>query len=169
MLTSSGGAVEHDISAIPFLNAIPPQHQTQLQSLFSHKHFSPGDVLFRESEEHDQVYILIDGHVRLEMVVRERGRVPLLTVGRSDFLGWSPLFGGRRMTATAIAIEPTSALSISGEALRLACEANHELGYHVMRQVALALSDRLLATRLQLLDLFCELEPRPARSVDAEC
>ena len=169
MLNSSGEAVKRDIAAIPFLNAIPSQHRDQLWSLFSHKHFAPGDVLFREGEEHDHVYILADGHVRLEMVVRERGRVPLMTVGNGDFLGWSPLFDGRRMTATAIAIEPTNTLAISGEILRSTCEANHELGYHVMRQVALALSDRLLATRLQLLDLFCEHEPQPARPVDAEC
>jgi CRP-like cAMP-binding protein len=104
------------------------------------------------------------------MFVRGRGRVPLMTAGPGDLVGWSPLFGGHPMTATATALEPVRVLSFDGQDLRGLCEANHEVGYHVMRQLALVLSDRLLATRLQLLDLFQDQSPLPhSQPVDPEC
>ena len=73
------------------------------------------------------------------------------------------------MTATAIALEPVRTLSINGRSLREWCESDHEAGYHVMRQLVLVLSERLLATRLQLLDLYQEHQPRAAQPVDPEC
>ncbi len=149
--------------------ALPASCRAELEAIANPKHWSPGVQLFQEGAEHDDIYVLLDGHVRLEMLVRDRGRVPLMTVGAGDILGWSPLFGGHVMTATAIALEPTHALAFDGKQLRELCAANHELGYYVMQHLAMTLSERLLATRLQLLDLFHEHEPRPMRAVDDEC
>ena len=39
------------------------------------------------------------------------------------------------------------------------CAANHEFGFHLMQRLASSLSKRLVATRLQLLDLFAETPP----------
>ncbi len=150
-------------------NALPESLRAELEAIAIPKHWSPGAVLFQEGAEHEAIYLLLDGHVRLEMLVRDRGRVPLMTVGAGDVVGWSPLFGEHPMTATATALEPTHALAFNGKQLRELCAANHELGYHVMGHIAMTLSERLLATRLQLLDLFREHEPRPVRTVDAEC
>lgn len=150
-------------------DALPPSLRPELEAIAIPKHWSPGALLFQEGAEHGEIYLLLDGHVRLEMVVRERGRVPLMTVGAGDVVGWSPLFGETPMTATAMALDPTRALAFNGKQLRELCAANHELGYHVMRHIAITLSERLLATRLQLLDLFSEQQPRPVRAVDAEC
>jgi len=69
-------------------------------------------------------------------------------------LGWSALFADGQMTATATVLEATCTIAFPGRMLRELCDHNHELGYRIMRQAALALSQRLLATRLQLLDLF---------------
>jgi CRP-like cAMP-binding protein len=152
-----------------FLDALPPAQRAQLERLASSKDFRPGDVLFQEGTEHDDVYLLLEGHVRLEMFVRDRGRMPIMTAGPGDLVGWSPLFSGHPMTATASALESVRVLAFDGQELRGLCESNHELGYHLMRQLALVLTERLLATRLQLLDLFLDQQPRPARAVDAEC
>jgi CRP/FNR family transcriptional regulator, cyclic AMP receptor protein len=149
--------------------ALPEPLRVELEAIATPKHWSPGALLFQEGVEHEAIYLLLDGHVRLEMLARDRGRVPLMTVGAGDVVGWSPLFGGHPMTATATALEPTHAFAFDGKQLRDLCAANHELGYHVMRHIAMTLSERLLATRLQLLDLFREHEPRPSRAVDAEC
>jgi CRP-like cAMP-binding protein len=63
------------------------------------------------------------------------------------------------MTATAIAVEDTEAIAISAERLLEICQLNAQVGYELMRRMALALSKRLLATRLQLLDLFSAEAP----------
>lgn len=152
----------------PFLEALPAQVRQLLVPLAVSKAFAPGDVLFQEGHPHDDIYLVTQGHVRLEMFVRERGHLPLLTAGPGDLVGWSPLFSDQPMTATAMAMDHTHTLAFDGRQLKTLCESNHEVGYHVMRQIVQVLSERLVATRLQLLDLFQEHAPsRP--SVDPEC
>ena len=80
------------------------------------------------------------------MNVPGRGLTRILTVLSGELLAWSALLGDGRMTASAIATEPTQAIAISGRELRQFCQVDHEVGYHAMRQVASALSQRLLAT-----------------------
>lgn len=137
-----------------FLSRIPVPLRAKLAALSTRREFPAKSVLFQEHQPHEFLYLIEAGHVRLEMSVPVRGRVTLLTAGPGDVLAWSPLLGSGAMTATATTMEPATAWAINGSQLRALCEQDHELGFHVMRQFATALSHRLIATRLQLLDLF---------------
>jgi CRP/FNR family cyclic AMP-dependent transcriptional regulator len=154
---------------VPFLTALPAPLRAQLEQLATPRGFHPGMTLFQEGARHDEIYFVTAGRVRLEMFVPGRGRQPLMTVGPGDVVGWSPLFAGHTMTATAVALEHVQTLAVNGQALAGLCESNHEAGYHLMRQLVIVLSNRLLATRLQLLDLFHEHQPHRPQPVDAEC
>ena len=140
----------------PFLDALPAQARQLLIPLAVSKSFHPGDELFHEGRPHDDIYLVTQGHIRLEMFVRDRGHLPLLTAGPGDLVGWSPLFNDHPMTATAIAMDHVHTLAFSGQRLQELCESNHDVGYHLMRKIVQVLSNRLVATRLQLLDLFQE-------------
>ena len=83
-----------------------------------------------------------------------RGRQRILSLGPGDILGWSPLFEKATMVASAITLTETELCGIPVHELRDLCDSDHEIGYYFMREVAKALGRRLLATRLQLLDLF---------------
>lgn len=122
--------------------------------------FPAGAVIFRESEEHPTFYIVHSGSIALDMHVPERGDVRILSVGAGEVLGWSALVGNTVMTATATTLEPTTTVALPGHDLRELCEWDHEIGYRIMTRMATALSRRLLATRLQLLDLFAETTPQ---------
>jgi CRP-like cAMP-binding protein len=63
------------------------------------------------------------------------------------------------MTATATALETVRAIAIDGPQLRTLCQQRTDIGYHVMARMAEALSHRLTATRLQLLDLYAHTTP----------
>lgn len=118
------------------------------------KRFAPGAVLFREGERSDAFYLVGIGHVALDMTVPARGTTRLLTVGPGEMLAWSALLGNARMTATATAVDDVELFEFSGAELRRWCETDPSFGYRWMRQLSTALAERLLATRLQLLDLF---------------
>ena len=114
-----------------------------------------GDVIFREGERHQFVYRLVDGQVVLEMSTG--GSIPksLLTLGRGDLLAWSAMLGGGRVRATARALQPTRLLRFDARQLIELCQREPScVGYRVMEHLARKLAGRLLATRLQLLDLF---------------
>lgn len=126
-----------------------------------------GTVLFREGGTSENLYLIRDGRIALEMNVPGRGAVRILTVGPGEMVGWSSLLDGGKMTANAVAAEDTDLVVAPANKLRELCEANREFGYHLMHQMADALSKRLVATRLQLLDLFADA-PAVVRTSQAE-
>ena len=76
------------------------------------------------------------------------------TLHAGDPVGWSWLFAPYRWQLDARALEPCELIGFDGACLRGKCEADHELGYQLMRRFAANLVDRLQATRLQLLDVY---------------
>jgi CRP-like cAMP-binding protein len=137
-----------------FLCELPPRCLAQVRGLLASRRYAPGTSIFEEGARHDELHVVVSGHVRLDMRVPGKGRIPILTAGPGDVLAWSAVIGDQVMTTSALAMEEVETTALAGSALRAACEADHELGYQVMRQLAGALSRRLVATRLQLLDLF---------------
>ena len=75
-------------------------------------------------------------------------------------MAWSALLGNGLMTATAMAMTDVQAIAISGHRVQAACAGDSELCCQLMRGMASALAQRLLATRLQLLDLFADSASR---------
>lgn len=121
--------------------------------------YPTGSVLFREGSLNDNLYLIVSGRVNLEMCVPARGCVRLLTLGRGDIVAWSAVLGQGLMTSTALAAEDTQLIALSGARLLEICDARPKVGYQLMRRLAHALSRRLLATRLQMLDLFSHESP----------
>jgi hypothetical protein len=58
------------------------------------------------------------------------------------------------MTAGAHALTAVRVLSAPAQVLKALCAVDHEFGCEFFRGVAVALSKRLVATQLQLLDLY---------------
>ncbi len=116
--------------------------------------YAAGTILFQEGEAHDKFYFVRSGTVRLDMLTAHCGRQTILSVGSGDLLAWSSLIGDHIMTASAVTIEDTQVIAFQASDLKELFELRTDLGYAIMRVVAQSLSRRLLATRLQLLDLY---------------
>lgn len=153
------------LGQLQFGTHLSPAAAAKLAPLLTVREFPAGTVLFEEGALHPWVYLIAAGDVGLEMCVPARGCTRILTLGPGDLLVWSALVGSGRMTATAVALTPTRVLAIPAEALRTLCEQDHDFGYEWMRATAAALAKRLVATRLQLLDLYgpgADWPPLPA-------
>jgi CRP-like cAMP-binding protein len=142
------------LESSPFAAELSPEWLRRLVDAGVLRRFAPGAVLFREGDRSDAFYLVGFGHVALDMTVPARGTTRLLTVGPGEMLAWSALLGSARMTATATAVDDVEVFEFSGAVLREWCEADPSFGYRWMRQFSTALAARLLATRIQLLDLF---------------
>jgi CRP/FNR family transcriptional regulator, cyclic AMP receptor protein len=131
------------------------QHSIEkLAELAAVRSFSEGTVLFNEGEHHDHLYFVVSGSLRLEMTTTQYGRQTILTVGSGDVLAWSAVLGDGTMTSTAVVTEPSQLVAIIASVLKKQLELDTVFGYEMMKVMAKALSLRLLATRLQLLDLY---------------
>lgn len=141
-------------SAQPFA-ALEPQHIEKLAAIATEVAWVEGQVIFREGEADDKLYLVVDGLVALEVYIPNRGRARILTAGPHEIFGWSaavPVAG--KKTAGARSLQTTHAIAMDAGALCAACEQDHDLGYFVYRALADVIASRLAATRLQLLDVY---------------
>jgi len=114
-----------------------------------------GTTLFREGEPGEDVYFLLEGRVGLSLRLPGRAEMMVLSLGAGELTGWSGILPHERV-ATARVVEDAVLVRIPGRALLDACEADHELGYRVMKQLFTELTRRLHETRLQMIDAFGE-------------
>jgi CRP-like cAMP-binding protein len=126
----------------------------QLVSSSTALKLSPGEFQFREGQENSSVYVLIDGVLDLTMTVPGRGPVRILTLGRGDLVAWSAVLGEGIMTSSAVCVEAANLIAIDSKSVLEKMESDSKFGFEFMKMMATALAKRLLATRLQMLDLF---------------
>jgi CRP-like cAMP-binding protein len=143
-----------------FASGFPPTIQTRLAELSRPYTAEPGTELFREGDPSDILGIVILGRVALRTLVPERGDVTILTVEPGDVFGWSAVVPPYRATSTATAIEPVEAIAFDGPPLRAALREDPVLAAALYPRLLVAVSRRLNATRLQLLDLFAAEQVR---------
>jgi len=83
-----------------------------------------------------------------------RGDIRIQTIEQGEIIGWSWLIPPHKWTFNAHAIEEVTATALDGACLRKKCEADHELGYELLKRFSTVLAKRLEWTRIQLLDIY---------------
>jgi len=146
--------LERVLADHPLLKGCEPRYIRLLADCARNVQFNTDEFVFRQGEEANQFYLIRHGRVALEIPTPERGPIILQTAGKGDFLGWSWMITPYRWHFDARAVELTRAVALDGKRLREKCEADHHLGYEIIRRVASIMEDRLQATRLQLLDIY---------------
>jgi CRP-like cAMP-binding protein len=141
-------------AACPVFDGLAPRHLDLVAGCARLARFEAGRFLCREGQPADVLYVLRSGRVALEIAAPERGPIVIETLGAGDPLGWSWLFPPHRWHLDAVATEPVAALAFDAGCLRAKSEADHELGYQLLRRFSQVMLERLQATRLQLLDVY---------------
>jgi len=120
--------------------------QAQLEELADHSEritLARGDVLFREDDTPDRLYIVVAG--RIGMVNRSvdgrESMVSLMETG--DLFGEMPLFDGRRRSTDARALERSELVAVGYEPLRTLYASDPDQLWSVVE---------MLASRLRVMD-----------------
>jgi CRP-like cAMP-binding protein len=137
-----------------FFESMNPDYLRVLVGCASNVRFEPGQMIFKEGDEADQFYLIRAGKVAIDVFVPGRGAVTIQTAGPGDVLGWSWLVAPYRWHFDARALELTRAIVLDGKCLRGKCDADPGLGYELLKRFAHVMTERLQATRLQLLDMY---------------
>jgi CRP-like cAMP-binding protein len=146
--------LEQLIGAAPIFAGLDDRHLALIAGCGVNDHAPAGAYLFHEGEPADRFYLIREGAIALEVHAPGRGSMVIETLHAGDIAGWSWLFAPHRWQFDGRAVERTRVIRFDGLCLRGKCEADHELGYELMRRFAGAVSERLQATRLQLLDVY---------------
>jgi CRP/FNR family transcriptional regulator, cyclic AMP receptor protein len=138
----------------PFLFGLSEEHWKRLQAGARSFTAPAGEYLAREGQPSHAFYLVQAGRVGIGTHLGERGAAPLQTVGPGEVVGWSWLLPPFRWQFDARALETVHGLAFDSDWLREQCEQDHELGYHVLKQLLFVLAGRLTASRVQRLDIY---------------
>ena len=147
-------SLESILADHPFFKDMNPEYLKLITGCARNERFEPGQFIFRQGEKADKFYILRHGAVALEISGAERGAITVDTLGAGDILGWSWLVPPYLYHNDAHVISMTRAISLDAKCLRKKCEADHGLGYELMKRFLPVFADRLKHTELQLLDIY---------------
>lgn len=140
------------IAKQPFFKELSARPLQLLADSAMEVEFKPEQRIYLQGDPANRFYVILEGNVLIESEVKERGMIPIRTLGPGDDLGWAWLFPPYYMHFSAYAIDPTRAIFFYGTRLRELCEENHELGYQLMRRVAEVVVKNLNATQQRLLE-----------------
>ena len=121
--------------------------------------FERDQVIFHEGDECHDFYLIVKGRVALEIEAPEH-TFRVQTLHEGDELGWSAILMGRGKHFQARALQPVTALGFDGVALLDACREDPAFGFALMYRMLGVVSERLQATRLQVLDMYSPVAKR---------
>jgi CRP-like cAMP-binding protein len=146
--------IDEILKAHPLFATAAADHLQLVAGCARNHRFLAGEYLVREGEAADEFFLLRHGKVALEIDVPGRQPMVFATVHEGEFVGASWLVPPYRWRFDARAVDLTRAIGIDAACLRDKCEADHDLGYAMMKLFLPELVKRLNATRLQILDIY---------------
>jgi CRP-like cAMP-binding protein len=141
------------LQAQPFAKDFSAQQVERLAALAKTARVPSNHVFFREGDDCSEFYLILSGMVALEIVGESRPfRVE--TLGAGDEFGWSSMLVDQGKLFQARALEDVEVLVFEGPKLRAMCEEDTAFGYRLLRRLLGVVSQRLQATRVQVLDIY---------------
>ncbi len=149
------------VRAYHLLTGLNQDHLRKLLAIAREARFAIDQVIFREGARSNDLYLITSGSVVLEIAATS---LPVLvqTIHAGEAIGWSALSDDGRTHFQARALSPTTAVAFDGTALRAICDADPALGYILTKRLLALVTERLDATRLQLVDMYAS--PTKSRS-----
>jgi CRP/FNR family transcriptional regulator, cyclic AMP receptor protein len=146
--------LERIIREHPFFAGLDETFITLVCGCAKNVRFDARQYLFHEGGPADQLFLIRHGRVALEVTSPGRGALTFQTLSEGELVGVSALIPPYRWTSDARALDLVRAISMDATCLRNKCEADHNLGYEVMKRFVPVLVARLQSTRLQALDVY---------------
>jgi CRP/FNR family transcriptional regulator, cyclic AMP receptor protein len=135
-----------------FLKGMPEQHVSTMIEGAEEKVFSAGEIIFREGEPANRLFLVHEGKVALETREPQKRDVLVAELGAGEVLGWSWLVPPYVWHFQARATEQTRATVLNGAHLLVASERNHSLGCELMKRISQVILEVLLAAQKRLLE-----------------
>ena len=142
----------------------------KIDRLFSAKEAKKGDVIIKEGEEGDELFIIKSGSVRIlkNTLQDEPYTVVILNAAQNIFFGEIGLLLNDRRTATVIAEEDSTFLVTTKDKFKEFGEKESYIAMKITRQIAQILARRLHKTNDDVVTLFSALVSEVESSTSLE-
>lgn len=141
---------EEMLEKIVLFKGLTSDQISQLVKVAKSENFKAGEIVFKEGEKGDRLFIILSGSVRISKEIPGSGEEALAVLKPGDFFGEMSLIDDVERSADAIANEPSTLLSIDRNSFDSILFLNKEMAYTILWNFVKTLSKRLRDTNEKL-------------------
>jgi len=138
----------------PFFSGLGDAFGQAISGCARNLRIAAGEYVVHEGDAADEFYLIRHGAVAVEIHSPARPPIIVATLREGDVLDGSWLVPPYRWAFDVRAVELARLLGVNSKCLREKCEADHDLGYELMKRFIGAMGEKLHAARLQALDVY---------------
>ena len=116
------------------------------------REINKGQILFRQGENADKFYVVLNGRISIEMPTIMGPTLEIQTLGKDQVLGWSWLISPYKWNFQTKAEEDSELLQFDGAAILARCEQDPKFGYELLKKFAALMSVGLNAARQKIME-----------------
>ena len=126
-----GGQYEQLLMRAKVFSTLSPELLEPILASGEERSFGEGEAIVRQGEPGDDLYVILEGRVRVE-----RGGRPVESLGEGEFFGEVAVLDGRPRSADVVAEIPTRTLRLSREVVRAALEREPHAAWAMLQVLA---------------------------------
>ena len=119
---------------------------TEIAEICREEKFVSGEYIFREGENGNRLYLIVEGEVRISRDVPGSGEEALAILKQGALFGEMAVFDRSERSTDAISNGGTKVITISRSDFELLLDFNRDIAYKVLWAVVRLLSHRLRST-----------------------
>jgi len=145
------------LQSIPWLMDLTASQFQSLENISGVRFIKSGEVLFREGDNDNVLYIVSEGKLAVDIFVPGHGHVCIYYAEPLDLVGWDRMTPVARQRITSVTAEQDSYLIyLNATALSELCDSDPVIGMTIMRRMSNVIASRLLSMRIKLLELLAQ-------------
>ena len=139
------------LSKVPLFRALNAASVSRIAEVAREVSYGRGDVIFREGEIGDELYVVVEGEVRISRNAAGMGEEAIAVLGVGESFGEMSIMDDFPRSADAIANAPCKLLAVSREAFEDLLFLYKDIAYEVLWNVVKILSSRLRETNEKMM------------------
>ena len=147
-------SLRSDLGECLALAELDDDHLDHLAAAAAYQELDDGALLTTSGEPATGFYVVRRGRFHVEMPGAGGGPLLIDSAGPQQIIGWSWLCPPYRWHFDTRASEPGTVVAVDAEATRRRMDDDHDFGYAMLQCFSALAIDRLVHTRLRLLDLY---------------
>lgn len=137
----------------PFFSLLTEDQLKAIAMISDEKTYAKDTILLKEDTPASKLFLLMEGDVDLIFSGGGEGAIVNALVGSiapGEVLGVSSMIEPYKFISSAKATTAIKVIEINGIALRALCEVDSKMGYALMRNISIAVLERLKYTQVEL-------------------
>jgi CRP-like cAMP-binding protein len=144
--------IRQEIANSQYFSGLADEAIDFLAANATRKQLGEGKVLFHHGDKAEHFYLLIDGHLSLEIPAIEGPSLELQDIGPGKVAGWSWLIPPHIWKFQARARTRIDYLEFDGVAVLAQCETEPRFGYELIKRFSTLMSERLQFARRKMME-----------------